>query len=190
MLRSAEELFKRAAGLGRRLLWLHTFGERCGPAVTLGGDARCVVPPAEGFPADYGYDAAEQLLHVGKGVFGPLAPDVWDYSVSGMRIVPAWLRRRISRTTRHRSPLDAIGPAIWTPALTQELLEVIWVLEATLALEPELHAVLDEIVSGGGDAFARIRRRQQCLDVERLQRPREDKPLPLVAAELLEHRPL
>jgi hypothetical protein len=149
-----------------------------------------VVPPGERFPADYGYDAKEQSLHVGKGVFEPLTPDVWDYSVSGMRIVPSWLRRRISRTTRHRSPLDAIGPEQWTAALTQELLEVIWVLEATLALEPELDAVLDEIVSGGGEAFALIRPRQQCLDVERLQRSREDKALPLVAAELLEHRPL
>jgi hypothetical protein len=184
------ELFERAATLGRRLLWLHTFGERCGPAVSLGGKARCVVPPGEGFPADYRYDAAEQSLHLGKGVFEPLTPDVWDYSVSGMRIMPSWLRRRISRTTRHRSPLDAIGPEQWTAALTQELLEVIWVLEATLALEPELDAVLDEIVSGGGEAFALIRRRQQCFDVERLQRSREDKALPLVAAELLEHRPL
>ena len=32
--------------------------------------------------------------------------------------------------------------------------QVVWVLEATLVLEPALDAVLDDIVSGGGDALA------------------------------------
>ena len=123
-------------------------------------------------------------------MFGPVAQRVWEYSVSGMRIVPSWLRRRISRTARHKSPLDKLRPRVWTAALTQELLEVIWVIEATLALEPELDALLDEIVSGGGDALAGVRRGEQRLDVERLQRPREDKALTLVTAELLEQRPL
>jgi len=122
-------------------------------------------------------------------MFGPLSPAVWAYSVSGMRVLPSWLRRRISQTTRRGSPLDAIGHDQWTPALTSEVLELIWVLEATLALEPELDAVLDEIVSGS-DAFFGVRPSEQRLDVERLQRPRKDKALTLVAAELLEHCPL
>jgi hypothetical protein len=184
-------LFMRAAGLGRRLLWLHTFGERCeNNGARLTGEARCVEPPGERFPAEFAYDAAERTLRVGEGVFGPLAPQVWEYSVSGMRIVPSWLRRRISRTLRHKSPLDAIALNRWTARLTGELLEVIWLLEGTLALEPELDAVLDEIVSGGGVALADRRWRQQRLDVERLQGSREDIALTLVAAELLEHRPL
>src|SRR5260370_37912991 len=100
-----------------------------------------------------------------------------------MRVLPSWLRRRISMTTRGRSPLDAIAQNEWTAALTRELLEVVWVLEATLALEPALDAVLDEIVSGGGDALGASRQREQCLDVDRLQRPREDQALTLVATE-------
>jgi hypothetical protein len=186
----ATALFERAAGLGRRLLWLHTFGDRCGPSASLEAMARCIEPLRQGYPTAWVYEPTSQMLHVGDGTFGPLSAEVWAYSVSGMRIVSSWLRRRLSKPGRGRSSLDAIGQNQWTDALTRELLEVIWVLEATLALEPELDAVLDEIVSGGGDALALIRRRQQCLDVERLQRPREDKPLPLVAAELLEHRPL
>ena len=34
-------------------------------------------------------------------------------------------------------------------ALTGELLELLWLVEATLAAEPELDDVLDEIASGG-----------------------------------------
>jgi hypothetical protein len=36
---------------------------------------------------------------------------------------------------------------MWTPALSCELLELLWVVEATLALEPALDAVLGEIVT-------------------------------------------
>jgi hypothetical protein len=147
-------LFQRGANLGRQLLWLHTFGERCGSGAGLSGEARCGDSPGAAFPADFAYDAAEQTLLVGERTFGPLAPAVWGYSVSGMRILPSWLRRRISGTTRGRSPLDAIAQKGWTAALTRELLELVWVLEATLALEPALEVVLDEIVSGGGDALA------------------------------------
>jgi hypothetical protein len=183
-------LFMRAADLGRRLLWLHTFGERCGPGGSVSGEVRCIAPPGDGFPADFAFNAAGYTLRVGEGVFGPLAPAVWEYSVSGMRIVPSWLRRRLSKARIGKSPLDEVALEGWTAELSRELLEVIWVLEATLALEPELDVVLDEIVSGGGDALASSRRREQRLDVEGLQGPREDKALALVAAEFLEHRPL
>jgi hypothetical protein len=141
-------LFMRAADLGRQLLWLHTFGERCVPSGTKAaplptGETRCIDPPEHTGP--FAYDPEQHILRVAGGAFGPVAPAVWEYSVSGLRIVPAWLRQRTSK--RRRSPLDAIALHNWTPALTNELLEVIWVLEATIALEPQLDTVLDEIVS-------------------------------------------
>jgi hypothetical protein len=144
-------LFIRAADLGRRLLWLHTFGQRCVPpgsaaARVPAGDTRCIQPPEH--LNSFAYDPEQHTLRVGGGAFGPLAPAVWDYSVSGLPIVRAWLRQRtLRKATRGRSQLDAIALHNWTPALTRELLEVIWVLEATIALEPQLDAVLDEIVS-------------------------------------------
>ncbi len=182
-------VFQHAADLGRRLLWLHTFGERCGPSASLEGMACCIEQLRQDYPTAWAYEPTSRMLRVGDGAFGPLSAEVWAYSVSGMRIVSAWLRRRLSKPGRGRSALDAIGRNQWTDALTRELLEVIWVLEATLALEPELDAVLDEIVSGGG-AFAGVRHHKQRLDVERLERPREDEALTLVTAELLEQRPL
>ena len=52
-----------------------------------------------------------------------------------------------SRSGRKSSPLDEIRPAGWTAALTTELLELLWVLEATVAAQPELNALLSEILA-------------------------------------------
>jgi hypothetical protein len=48
---------------------------------------------------------------------------------------------------RTSSPLDAIRPQRWSGEMTQELLELLWVLEATVNMLPELSALLVEIVS-------------------------------------------
>lgn len=136
-------LFTRAALLGTELLRLHTLRARAASA----GVARCTEPPGCRCPCLFDYDPTQQILQIGDGWFAPVASAVWDYSVSGMRILPSWLRRRVSPTRTPKSPLDAITLRAWSPSLTRELLELIWVLEATLALEPALDAVLDEIVS-------------------------------------------
>ena len=95
------------------------------------------------------YDPAGQLLTVGDGQFGPLAADVWAFSVSGLHVVPSWLRQRTVDKRARSSRLDALRPREWTTAFTRELLELVWVLEATLPLKSSLDAVLDDIVSGG-----------------------------------------
>jgi hypothetical protein len=178
------DLFQRTAALGERLLAVHTYQH------VPTGAARCVAPIGDAYPRGYRYDVSAETLHVGDGSIGPVTRRVWDYCVSGMRVVPSWLARRITRKKR-LSPLDAIMPRAWTAAMTRELLELLWLLEATLMLEPALDAVLDEVVSGscfhdalpGGLA-------EQFSDRLSAQRPREDKALPQVAAELVEQIPL
>jgi len=49
---------------------------------------------------------------------------------------------------RRSSPLDEIRPEVWPEAFTQELLELLWVVERSVALEPALDVSLDAIVSG------------------------------------------
>jgi hypothetical protein len=147
-------LFTRAATLGARLLALHTYGQRCvaaaEPAGTaLEGQARSLAPVGADYPQDYWYDQARQTLIVGEGAFAPVTPAVWGFSVSGLTVIAAWLGRRVARAAHKRrsSPLDAVQPRAWTAALTRELLELLWLLEATLAMEPAQDAVLDEIVA-------------------------------------------
>ena len=148
-----DALFARVADLGERLLHLHTYGER----FTGGGRGTGVPRGKADFPKDvspdhypdgHAYDAASRVLRVGEGEhageFTHVAPEVWDYSVSGMRIVESWLnRRKANRSGRKSSPLDDIRPERWT--FGEELLELLWVLEGTLALEPEGAALLEEV---------------------------------------------
>jgi hypothetical protein len=177
-------LFERTAALGERLLAIHTYREV--PA----GKAQIISSLGDEYPARFAYDPNELSLHLANGTIGPVAHEVWAYRVSGFCPIQSWLRRRITPSTG-KSPLDTVTPRTWTTAMTQELLELVWVLEATLALEPGLDAVLDEIVSGGSAAQPRVRwLSEQPGDAFGPQRPREDVALPLIAAELREQCPL
>jgi hypothetical protein len=133
-------LFARTARLGEQLLGLHTYS--CTPA----GKTRCIAPVGRGYPSSVSYDALGQTLRVGAGVFGPITPAAWSYSVSGLRIVPSWLRRRIAPARRTGSVLDEIRPHTWTSDLTRELLELVWLLESTIDLEPALDDALEKAV--------------------------------------------
>jgi hypothetical protein len=54
--------------------------------------------------------------------------------------------RMKKRAGKKSSPLDDIRPERWTARMSDELLELLWVLESTLAMEPDL--VLDKAVAG------------------------------------------
>jgi len=148
-------LFQRGVALGRRLLWLHTYGER----FIAQGQRRGQIPAGlarsttsipttvQGYPDEVSWEA--NRLHVGSGVFQPVAKAVWEFSVSGYFVVKSWIKSRLrDRTGRRSSPLDDIRPSTWTADLTQELLELIWVVEATLGAQPELNALLANILVG------------------------------------------
>ena len=145
------ELFQRVAEHGGRLMYLHTYGERFGGPNDDGsvpqGIALCTKAVSlEQYPADFSYDPTTQVLRVGDGEFFPVSPDVWDNSVSGLQVVKSWLgRRKRDGSGRKSSSLDDIRPEHWE--FTEELLELLWVLEATLALQPEGAALLHEVCS-------------------------------------------
>jgi hypothetical protein len=151
-------LYRHAREIGACLLWLHTYGERyadptanrpygCIPE----GAARCThgIPPTpEDYPQTYHYDDQNQRLCIGDGVFEPVAPEIWAFEVSGLRVVKSWLDYRVgfgkSSKRQNSSPLDAIRPQLWTYAYTAELLNLLWILEHTLVVYPCQAALLKE----------------------------------------------
>jgi hypothetical protein len=153
-------LFTRAVALGKRLLFLHTYGKRflpsgaqCGqiPAGTAKCNNGIPTKPAD-YPEEFswkeGATPTESVLRVGAGEFAPVSRAVWEFSVSGYEVVKSWLGFRMKqRSGRKSSPLDDIRPAAWTAALTTELLELLWVLEATIATQPEMNTLLSEILA-------------------------------------------
>ena len=148
--------FAAATKLGRKLIWLHTYAERFrgedrgeevpqGKATTIKG----VSSDTAHYPVEYGYDPAKQEVAVGDGRFGPVAPEVWEFEVSGFKVVQSWLGYRMKRRAgKKSSPLDDIRPERWTARMSDELLELLWVLESTLATELELEKALDKVVAG------------------------------------------
>jgi hypothetical protein len=134
------EMFRKGVALGVELLTIHTSRR------IIVGEAGIDGPLGGDFPRDYAYDPTRSAITAEQWRIREVRPDMWDYAVSGYRVLESWLRRRI-RPRRGRSVLDAIQPRAWTATLNQELLELIWLIEATLRLEPALDAFLTEVVS-------------------------------------------
>lgn len=141
------ELFTPAVKLGRRLVSLHTYGERFNPCAIPKGDARIVkaIAPSP-IPDKYTYD--ESKLYIGSGIVQPVTKEVWEFSVSGYKVLPRWLNYRIEGGAgKQTSDLDSIRSTSWLPEWTTELLELIWVLEATIKLLPEANRLLEQIIT-------------------------------------------
>jgi hypothetical protein len=153
-------LFSQAVDLGTELIWLHTYGERFVPTGKKPGDppkgsARNTVPipqAPQDYPDDFGYDVATETLRVGSGEFKPVSQEVWSFSVSGYEVVRAWLAARIrGGSGKKSSVLDELRPERWTATMTEELIKLLWILEATIGLFPKLASTLDDVV--GSDLF-------------------------------------
>jgi hypothetical protein len=168
-LTSDQELFSMAAELGRRVLWLHTFGERMAdPAAgrPAGPPRVAVSPPSiplagrisgkpEDFPDTLNYDAEKQRLLVGHGYIEHVSPAVWAYEVSGKHVLAQWFsyrklhrERPIIGDRRAPSRLNDIQPDHWLPEYTTELLNVLNVLTLLIDLEPAQVSLLDRICAG------------------------------------------
>jgi Type ISP C-terminal specificity domain/N-6 DNA Methylase len=153
------ELWIEAVELGHEILWLHTFGqfvargrkpprrfadfvEQSGPKVLSDVTSR-----KDSLPEQIGYDAECLTLTVGEGRIRPVCRRVWEYEVGGMRVVRHWFNYR-SAHQRHRrrsSPLDDESINGWSHSLTDELIEILAVLDRCVALEPLQASLLERI---------------------------------------------
>jgi hypothetical protein len=83
-----------------------------------------------------------------------VSPEVWEFEVSGLMVLQAWLGNRMVQGKgrkfqgkgRKSSPLDDIRYQQWT--FTDELLRVISILQHTVDVTPEAAALLKEVISG------------------------------------------
>ena len=150
------KLFKKVHKVGAKLLWLHTYGERY---VLKGmqrgkinpGSTRCIKPvpgDIEDYPETFEFYRSSQKLRVGAGEFQPVMSEVYDFEVSGLKIVQSWLKYRMKKGAgKKSSPLDDIRPERWTSQFTTELLELLWILEETVKVYPEQAELLEQVVS-------------------------------------------
>lgn len=150
-------LFEKVRAIGARLLWLHTYGERFVPkgkqhGHVARGAVKCTkaVPGgADGYPESFDHNDATRTLRVGEGEFSPISRGIFEFEVSGLKVVQSWLKYRMKKGAgKKSSPLDDIRPERWTSPFTTELLELLWVLEATVAGYPEQARLLEAVAAG------------------------------------------
>lgn len=164
------DLFQLVVRHGSKLLYLHTYANRfAGPTDDRSvpqGNARCIKAVSSNiYPATHSYDAASGTISVGDGQFAPVSDAVYNYRVSGFQVVKSWLDMRKPRKKgRITSPLDEIRPERWT--FTNELLELLWVLEHTLDLEPAGELLLKRVIES------------ECFTGDELPQPSDQERLP------------
>ncbi|MFD7706095.1 type ISP restriction/modification enzyme [Streptomyces sp. NPDC059786] len=154
-------LWERAVAIGRRVLWLHTYGERYADEtagrpygrVLLPRDRpRCVteIPDdAEAMPEKLAYDPVTQDLWVGSGRISPVPRAVREYEVSGMNVLDKWFGyRRRNPAGKRRLELDHEFARRWLPSWTTELLELLNVLGLLVREERAQADLLNEVCAG------------------------------------------
>lgn len=157
----SESLWKKAVDLGSYLLWIHTYAERFrDPNVSRG----VFIPTLDGIgweksiskmPIDRSeikYDSDSLSLYVGDGLIKGISPLVWDYSVSGMKVIDKWLGYRTVRGTGRAmsssSDLDKVRPSSWSDDWNDELLDLIRIITLTIEKQLELNSLVDDICDG------------------------------------------
>jgi predicted helicase len=165
-----KSLFDEAAALGRKVVWLHSFGERFADPANgrpsapprLPPERRPYVPEDGAIPADpahmpdtIDYDPVQQRLKLGSGFIDNVQAAVWSYEVSGKQVLRQWFSYRKRNRERPQigdkrppSPLQAIQADRWLPEYTAELLNVLNILGLLVELEPEQADLLRSVVDG------------------------------------------
>ncbi|GHJ38627.1 type ISP restriction/modification enzyme [Streptomyces sp. TS71-3] len=146
------ETWAHGTRLGHRMLRLMVRGGPERPKLP-GGRRPYVRAPLPSRPAEVLYDPEEEALELDEGRIAPVAPEAWDFRVSGVRVLELWLTRRLHRP--EPGTLEAIGPAVWPQSWTSELLELITVLTLLGGLGPEQEALADVLVAPIGAAELR-----------------------------------
>ncbi|MEV6740597.1 type ISP restriction/modification enzyme [Streptomyces sp. NPDC051104] len=155
-------LWEEVVEVGRRTVWIHTYGERFAsasrgrppgqtPRLPQAEQPTCSVAIGEddGLPDSISYDPTTRTLAVGTGAVHPVAPEVWDYRIGGVQVIRKWFSFRKSKPDVERqTPLNDILPPTWPARWTIDLLDLINVLGLLVALEPQQTRLLDAVSNG------------------------------------------
>lgn len=163
-------LFVEVVEVGRKVIWLHTFGERFAepasgrpPQAPRMTGAMIPTIPAAGaihraggaMPDDISHDPATHRLLIGSGYVEGVSEDMWEYEVSGKKVLRQWFsyrkadrERPIMGDRRAPSRLGEIQPDRWLAEYTTELLNLLHVIGRLIELEPRQAELLERVCTG------------------------------------------
>ncbi|WP_225446903.1 type ISP restriction/modification enzyme [Streptacidiphilus sp. PB12-B1b] len=144
--------------LGRRILWLHTFGLRGAPEAGSphagspdagggrprmpGGRRPFVRERVQGLPDAIGHDADTESLLLGSGRIAPVPRSVWEFQAAGQPVLAGWFARRTADPGARPGSLEALGLSAWPQQSTADLVELATVLALLAELRPAQAALL------------------------------------------------
>jgi hypothetical protein len=141
------DLFAATCALGNELIWLHTWRERALMSSPTGYDDDVefeIVSEPDGLISEFSYNPDLQVLEVGNGRIAGISPDLWEYQVSGLKVLKSWLGyRKTPRSGKRSSPLDDVRDAEWSH--TSELLELLKILQSTINRGPRASELISAI---------------------------------------------
>ena len=162
-------LFRAVSELGKRVIWLHSYGrrfidagaERPRGAPRLPKENAPRVAASHPIPSDeehmpdrLGYDPQARCLHVGEGVIEHVTPRMWEYDVSGVNVLGKWfsyrrkVRNRPIMGARRVSSLLQVQSRTWQAEYTRDLIDLLNVLGLLEELEPQQAELLDAVLTG------------------------------------------
>lgn len=142
-------LFRSVVKIGRELIYLQTYGDRFSAHGShLASSVKCTKAMRTGaLPESYEYDNVRRVIKIAEGEFGPVSPAVWEFEVSGLKVVQSWLGYRMKkRKGKKSSALDEIGPVEWSGEQTGEFLQLLNVLTRTVELQPEQAKLFEQVL--------------------------------------------
>ena len=166
------KLFERASDLGKKLIWLHTHAQRFRDKnqnrnhKIPQGTARIIVDITE-YPTKFEYKKVSKELHIGNGRIDSVDSKIWNYEISGLKVLQSWLGYRMKEPKgRKSSKLDETRPQQWSPDMTTKLVELIWILEETLNMESSLTKILQSII------------KSECFEASKMPKPLQSQIIP------------
>lgn len=97
------KFFKQASNLGKKLIWLHTYAQRFKDKKQNRdikipqGTARTIDAITE-YPKEFSYKKVSKEIHIGDGRIGPVASEIWNYEISGFKVLQSWLGYRMQNS--------------------------------------------------------------------------------------------
>ena len=137
-LTGSPEVWAEGVALGRQVLWLHTFGLRCGtgrPRLP-GGHRPFVRERVSGLPEAIDHDPESESLLLGSGRIAPVPRGAWEFEAGGQPVLAQWFAGRGPDPDARPGSLEALGLSAWPQQTTAELVELVSVLALLADLRP------------------------------------------------------
>lgn len=151
------DLFREAADLGRRILYLSTFGKRCGtnptePLKAPNGPTLDAVMPTEAHSITHNEATSTLTIHgpagSRKGAIRNVSTEVYNYNTANMNVIQSWFGyRKHEPAGKKTSPLDEIHPTAWSATYSTDLINLLDVLTLLVAERPAQKKLLDNILN-------------------------------------------